>query len=319
MSMHRPYWMMGDPTNGYGSAQTWPTPPPSTRLASSASPPSSYTSSSTSASASAASASLASGPGSSNGSGPGGVPQLPPTPPKDPNLHQHDHHSHKHEYHDPYHPASAASGPASGTSTSYQPQDHLEPESKETVQLLSKPQTNDSGGLESDPSHSTAPHPSSSPSAATPSMLNAYDQDYSGANPGSNNPEAPRGFKSEITSPHEAGASVTPDNNSSYSNYSSLSHPHLMSPGDPSGTSSAGDPYSSYGSASSSYMPNSQASTSSNARLSTNSSTTSNSTSAKSSKGKNRPNAGTFGQSFSRSYYIQLIFNPKTFHKRLYK
>ena len=297
MSMHRPYWMMGDPTNGYGSAQTWPTPPPSTRLASSASPPSSYTSSSTSASASAASASLASGPGSSNGSGPGGVPQLPPTPPKDPNLHQHDHHSHKHEYHDPYHPAS--SGPASGTSTSYQPQDHLEPESKDTVQLLSKPQTNDSGGLESDPSHSTAPHPSSSPSAATPSMLNAYDQDYSGANPGSNNPEAPRGFKSEITSPHEAGASVTPDNNSSYSNYSSLSHPHLMSPGDPSGTSSAGDPYSSYGSASSSYMPNSQASTSSNARLSTNSSTTSNSTSAKSSKGKNRPNAGMFGSNLS--------------------
>lgn len=281
MSMHRPYWMSMDP-NGYGAAtahgSSWPTPPPSTRLASSASPPSSYTSSSTSASGGGQPTAVSQAPASTtNGSGPV---QLPPTPPKDPHL-QHDQGHHKpQDYHDPYHPAG---GPPGGGSSSYQP-DHLE-ESKDTVQLLtaSKP-AND---LSLDPEGQ--PHPSSSPSA-TPSNLLSYEQDYSG-NPGSNsNPETSngRGFKSEITGDHP---SVTPDNNSSYSNYSSLSHhPSMMSPGEAGGASASTDPYSNsaYGSA---YMPNS-ASTSSNARLSTNSSTTSNSTSAKSSKGKNRPNAG---------------------------
>ena len=91
MSMYRPHWMpsVGDP-GGYSSHQaqpsplhppgphqpsSWPTPPPSTRLASSASPPSSYTSSATSNMGTG-------GVGPINSSTSGNQP-LPPTPPKD--------------------------------------------------------------------------------------------------------------------------------------------------------------------------------------------------------------------------------------------
>ena len=141
MSMYRPHWMpsVGDPGgyNGHQAqptslhppaphqASTWPTPPPSTRLASSASPPSSYASSSTNI--------LGSGSGT-NGSSSSGNQQLPPTPPKDPHNvqsqqsqdhHQlgHSHHAHSataqlHGHHQPKHEPSSTHPFSSETQTS---------------------------------------------------------------------------------------------------------------------------------------------------------------------------------------------------------